>query len=265
MTERREYRSIAFRGYPAAEMATRNDVIGERVVAFETDTRKFKLGDGVTAWNSLAYAGPIVPTNVSAFTNDAGYLTSVNNGDWFGADLEIANGGTGASTAAAARSNLGLGNVDNTSDASKPVSTSQQAALDLKADVASGSWTPIFGSAGGTDPVVGYTNQTGHYRRVGKLMTLFGELYVNSLTPGTGSLSIAGLPLAPANARYNGTVTVSAALGWTSQCPTGGYIHNGGGEAVLTVDTSATSRLDCPATNLAVGALLTFKIEYTLP
>jgi len=36
--------------------------------------------------------------------------------------------------AAAARGALGLGNVDNTADADKPVSTAQQAALDLKAD-----------------------------------------------------------------------------------------------------------------------------------
>lgn len=40
---------------------------------------------------------------------------------------------SGVSNAATARSNLGLGNVDNTSDANKPVSTAQQTALDGKA------------------------------------------------------------------------------------------------------------------------------------
>ena len=39
-----------------------------------------------------------------------------------------------SSDTATARANIALGNVDNTSDANKPVSTNTQAALDLKAN-----------------------------------------------------------------------------------------------------------------------------------
>ena len=47
-------------------------------------------------------AYPTVPTALSGFTNDVGYLSGT---------VAVANGGTGATTASAARTNLGLGSV----------------------------------------------------------------------------------------------------------------------------------------------------------
>ena len=47
----------------------------------------------------------------------------------------IGDGNSPPGTPAQVKTNLGLNNVDNTSDLNKPVSTAQQDALDLKADI----------------------------------------------------------------------------------------------------------------------------------
>jgi len=54
------------------------------------------------------------------------------------------------------RTSLGLGNLDNTSDANKPVSTAGQTALDLKANIASPTFTGTVG--GVTAAMVGLGN-----------------------------------------------------------------------------------------------------------
>lgn len=89
-----------------AKLEQLNPVLQAGEPAFETDTGNFKIGDGSTAYTSLdgfneklalkanssalatvATSGdyddlsnkptiPTVPTNISSFTNDAGYLTS---------------------------------------------------------------------------------------------------------------------------------------------------------------------------------------------
>jgi hypothetical protein len=67
--------------------------------------------------------------------------------------VAVVNGGTGATTAAGAKANLGLGKVDNTSDAEKPVSDATKAALlekvDANAAIAGGTHTKITYDAKG--------------------------------------------------------------------------------------------------------------------
>ena len=61
--------------------------------------------------------------------------------------LPIASGGTGATNAIAARTNLGLGNVDNTADVDKPVSIATLAILDTKESITNKSINIIADSA----------------------------------------------------------------------------------------------------------------------
>lgn len=56
---------IQFRGGTAAEWAARNPVLDVREMGVETDTRRWKLGDGNTAWNALPYANE-APVNLLA-------------------------------------------------------------------------------------------------------------------------------------------------------------------------------------------------------
>jgi hypothetical protein len=61
--------------------------------------------------------------------------------------VPIVNGGTGAATVAGAKTNLGLNNVDNTSDLNKPVSTATQTALNAKENAANKSNSTSLGTS----------------------------------------------------------------------------------------------------------------------
>lgn len=61
--------------------------------------------------------------------------------------VPITNGGTGATTASGAKTNLGLNNVDNTSDANKPISTATQAALNGKENLINKSTDTALGTS----------------------------------------------------------------------------------------------------------------------
>jgi len=72
--------------------------------------------------------------NISELTNDAGYVDSA--GAASSAPVQSVAGKTGS--VSLVKGDVGLGNVDNTSDANKPVSTATQAILNVKADLVGG-------------------------------------------------------------------------------------------------------------------------------
>lgn len=103
--------------------------------------------------------------NVSDLTNDANYI------DASGAPVQSVNTQTGNVVLGA--SDVGLGNVDNTSDADKPVSTAQQTALDAKADLVGGviptsqipaiAITEFLGSVGSEAAMLALIGQPGDW------------------------------------------------------------------------------------------------------
>lgn len=73
---------------------------------------------------------PVIPENTSDLVNDSGFITAAL------APLQGVKGSAESSyrtgNVSISKANIGLGNVDNTSDLSKPISTATQTALDAK-------------------------------------------------------------------------------------------------------------------------------------
>ena len=145
---------------------------------------------GVTAGSYGGTAG-----SLSVSVDGSGRIVSASN-----ATLSVAGGGTGATTAAAARANLGLGNVDNTSDLAKPISTATQTALDGKASLAGANYftgpNPIIMSNGtqvnqfhgggragwhdvGANKDIWFYTFATNWVTVNSNMTVVGSLYAN--------------------------------------------------------------------------------------
>ena len=133
---------IQLRNDLATNWTTKNPVLAQGEIGIESDSRKLKIGDGTTTWNHLIYY---------QFGDALGYL---QNGGYTGTgqdlkdEIDAISGGTGVKLQAhlinytnphqVTKSQIGLSNVENTSDSNKPVSTAQQAALDLKVDKITG-------------------------------------------------------------------------------------------------------------------------------
>ena len=97
----------------------------------------------VALTESLANAKIFVgDSNANAIAKTiSGDATLANTGALTLNTVPIAKGGTGATSVSAAKTALSLENLDNTSDANKPVSTAGQAALDLKSNIAGPTFT----------------------------------------------------------------------------------------------------------------------------
>lgn len=121
--------------------------LASSVITQETDTGKVKIGNGTDAYSALAYVKTDwsdILNKPSAFTPSAhthAIADVTNLQSSLDAKAPLASPTFTGTVSGITKSMVGLGNVDNTSDANKPVSTAQQAALDLKANLASPTFT----------------------------------------------------------------------------------------------------------------------------
>ena len=106
------YIQLQLRHGSASEWTTGNPILAIAEVGVETDTQKFKIGDGVTAWNNLAYGGfigPPGPTGPIGPTGAVG-VTGPTGAGLTGATGPIGiTGATGPIGATGAKGDQGLG------------------------------------------------------------------------------------------------------------------------------------------------------------
>ena len=98
---------IQLRRDTAANWTSVNPILTQGELGVETDTNKFKVGNGTSNWVSLSYlidtANYITTTSSNTLTNK---LMSTGS-TWQGTAVAVLYGGTGATTAAGALTNLG--------------------------------------------------------------------------------------------------------------------------------------------------------------
>lgn len=132
---------IQIRRGTALEWTTANPILAQGEEGYELDTGKLKIGDGILNWVSLSYFssggggggiwGSITGTLSSqtdlqsALNAKESSISATTSADYYRGDKTFQPLNKDA---------VGLGNVDNTSDSAKPVSSAQLMALNNKQD-----------------------------------------------------------------------------------------------------------------------------------
>ncbi|HET9412216.1 MAG TPA: hypothetical protein VFO38_05215 [Candidatus Saccharimonadales bacterium] len=116
-------------------------------------------------------------TNGQVLTKDSG---ASGGFAWTTAPVTSVAGKTGAVTLV--KADVGLDNVDNTSDANKPVSTAQQTALDGKVNVTNGGGETYF-DAGNSGTAITLNLANGNVQK----LTLTGNCTITLTSPASGA------------------------------------------------------------------------------
>ncbi|HUC88556.1 MAG TPA: tail fiber domain-containing protein [Candidatus Paceibacterota bacterium] len=218
------------------------------VISDETGSGSLVFGNSPTlATPNLGTPSALVGTNI---TGTAAGLTAgtVTNGVYTtdAGTVFLAPNGNGSSLTGLTKSQVGLSNVDNTSDANKPISTATQTALNAKQNtITTGTTSQYFRGdlSLATFPTAlsSFTNDLGNY---GGFLTSAGTSAgtYNNVTVGT-----------------SGLVTSGSNVAYLTSASLTGYLQNNVGIAggtTLVGDTAASGNLTLTSTSNATKGLI---------
>ena len=139
--------------------------------------------------------------------------------------VPIVNGGTGSTTVSGAKTNLGLNNVDNTSDANKPISNATQTALNLKENAINKSTNTALGTSDVLFPtqnaVKTYVDNQLSSGVVDATSTIKGKIQLAGDLTGTADLPIIANSAINSSKIANGAVTDAKVTSISSSKVTG--------------------------------------------
>lgn len=214
MTANPPFRTIQLQRDTAANWTSANTLLAEGELGLEMDTRKAKIGDWVTQWNSLLYAFAGAGVTIDATPTD-GSGNAVSSNWVFDALAQKAPIDSPTFTGTVDGINkgmVGLGNVDNTADTAKPVSSAQQTALNLKANLASPAFTGTPSSAG--KMTLQWTDTVGAtYAPASGSQTVTLDCITNNMHIVTGNASGTAITFAVSNVTNSQVFIVSVLQG----------------------------------------------------
>ena len=127
----KRYRRLRFPAFTAAKWTAANPLLQRGELGIETDTRKIKVGDGITYWNDLEYSrAETTWGEVNGDITDQVDLVEYVAEQIKPVQTELTNHKNDTDNPHnVTKAQVGLGNVNNTSDIDKPVSNAQATAI----------------------------------------------------------------------------------------------------------------------------------------
>ena len=175
--------------------------------------------------------------NTGDTPTEAQFANFIDSAAWTDDVIGVAQGGTGSATAGDARTALGLGNVDNTSDANKPISIATQTALDAKQPL-DADLTTIAGLTATTDNFLQAKSGAWASRTVAQVKTDLGLTGTNS---GDQTITLTGDVTGSGTGSFAATIATGAV---TSDKIGSGAVTTGKiGAAAVTSSTIADSNV----------------------